>query len=174
MERLPDTAQVEAEVTDVVARVNNSLTVTNDKEYLLLGEATKAIRSVRNKIAETFEPVKAAAWKAHKAVVKAMKDQSAPLDEAEQKAADILADYNAKAENGAPSVDGISFRSTWSAEVTDFMALVKAVAKGKAHIDMLKPDMTKLNAAARSLKSVMDLPGVEAVEKNGIAIKEAK
>ena len=56
-------------------------------------------------------------------------------------------------------------RKNWGAEVFDLMALVKAVAEGKAPIQAIEANQVYLNAQARALKGVMNIPGVKAVEK---------
>ncbi len=68
-----------------------------------------------------------------------------------------------------PKVKGLSKRQKWSAEVTDFEALVKAVAEGKAPITLLKVDQTALNGMARSLKDALNIPGIRAVAENVLA-----
>jgi hypothetical protein len=62
-------------------------------------------------------------------------------------------------------VKGLGHRENWCAEVTDFYALVKAVAKDKKLLPLLEANMPALNAQARSLKTAMQLPGVRAVNK---------
>ena len=56
-------------------------------------------------------------------------------------------------------------REIWSAEVTNLMALVKAVAEGKQPIAYLLPNMTALNGQAKSLKQHMAIPGTKATVK---------
>lgn len=53
----------------------------------------------------------------------------------------------------------------WGAEVTDLMALVKAVAAGQVPIQAIDANMVFLNGQARMMKAVMAYPGVRAVEK---------
>lgn len=62
-----------------------------------------------------------------------------------------------------PRVEGISHRDNWSAEVTDVMALIKAVAAGEAPILAITPNMKFLNEQARSYKNLLKIPGVKAV-----------
>jgi hypothetical protein len=64
-------------------------------------------------------------------------------------------------------VAGVSGRTNWSAEVTDFKALVDAVSQGKAPILALQPNETFLNDQARSMKSLLSYPGVVAKDKSG-------
>lgn len=71
-------------------------------------------------------------------------------------------------------VAGISGRVTYSAEVTDLLALVKAVAAGQAPVECLQADMKFLGAQARAFKKAGQLyPGVEARAERSIAARAA-
>lgn len=64
-----------------------------------------------------------------------------------------------------PTGFGNATRRTWGAEVTDLMALVKAVASGTVPIQALEANTVFLNGQARMLKSALAYPGVRAIEK---------
>jgi len=64
-----------------------------------------------------------------------------------------------------PKVEGVSYRVTWDAEVTDLLALVQAVAAGQVPLKVLQPDMTVLRGMATALKDSLVLPGVQAVAR---------
>lgn len=66
---------------------------------------------------------------------------------------------------------GLSTRTTWHAEVTDFHALVKACAKGEHSLTYLEPNMTILNGLARSLHGRPPIAGVEAVSEEGLVAR---
>lgn len=68
-----------------------------------------------------------------------------------------------------PSVAGISHRTTYSAEVVNFAALVQHIAKYPNLLPLLKVDTTALNAQARSLKDSLSLPGVRVIKTNSVA-----
>lgn len=68
-------------------------------------------------------------------------------------------------------VEGVSIRKVWSAEVTDKMVLVKAVAQGLVPLSALEANMVFLNQQARSLKGEMKWPGVEAVERDSVSAR---
>lgn len=71
-------------------------------------------------------------------------------------------------------VSGISGRVTYSAEVTDFLALVKAVAAGQAPIECLQADTKFLSAQARAFKKDGILyPGVVSKAERSIAARAA-
>jgi len=62
-------------------------------------------------------------------------------------------------------------RVTWSAEVTNLMDLVLAVAIGEAPLQALQADMTYLNGRARTDKEALKIPGVKAVPTESLAAK---
>lgn len=71
-------------------------------------------------------------------------------------------------------VTGISGRTTYSADVTDLMALVRAVAEGTAPIECLQADAKFLGAQARAFKKSGQLyPGVTVVAERSIAARAA-
>lgn len=71
-------------------------------------------------------------------------------------------------------VSGISGRMTFSAEVTDLMELVKAVAAGTAPIEAIQADTKFLGAQARAFKKAGQLyPGVMAVAERSISARAA-
>jgi hypothetical protein len=63
-----------------------------------------------------------------------------------------------------PKVAGLSSRKNYKAKVTDLMALVKAVAEGKAPLAYVMANEVTLNKMAKALKEQMSIPGVELVE----------
>lgn len=73
------------------------------------------------------------------------------------------------ARKAAPKVAGISVRTTWSAEVTDLGALVRAIAKGSAPLNAIVPNMTALNGMARAMKGQLRVAGVRVIESAGMA-----
>jgi len=67
-------------------------------------------------------------------------------------------------------VAGISHRVVWSAEITDFDALVRAAAeKPGMYRAYLMPNMQALNVLAKAQKEAMEIPGVRAVSENVVA-----
>jgi len=68
-------------------------------------------------------------------------------------------------------VEGVSYRSTWSARVVDLAALVKAVAEGRAEIGLVMANETALNGLARALKNSMSVPGVIVEEKKVVNVR---
>lgn len=64
-----------------------------------------------------------------------------------------------------PTGFGNATRRVWCAEVTDLMALVKAVASGIVPLQAIEANSVFLNQQARALKSALNYPGVRSVEK---------
>ena len=64
---------------------------------------------------------------------------------------------------------GATVKEYWSAEVFDRKALAKAVGEGRCPLSFIEPNMTALNAQARSLKNEMSIPGVRATSTGGVA-----
>ena len=89
------------------------------------------------------------------------KDEKA--DALEQNAATIAAAPVELPKFAPVTTKGTSTRKTYSAEVTDLLALVKAVAEGRAPIALIQPDMSALNKMAVALKESFDgqFPGVK-------------
>lgn len=60
----------------------------------------------------------------------------------------------------APIASGVSMRTDWKHEVVDLMALVQAVASGRAAITFLSANETVLKAEAVRTKAASTIPGV--------------
>lgn len=68
-------------------------------------------------------------------------------------------------------VKGISKRSTWTAEVIDKEAFVRAVVEGIIPLRFIQVDQAELNKLARALKNDLSYPGVKVHEKKSIAVR---
>ena len=71
----------------------------------------------------------------------------------------------------AVKAEGQSIKENWKAEVTDLMALVKAVAQGRAPIKFLQADMVAINKQARATKNSMNFDGVKFYSENNMAVR---
>ena len=65
--------------------------------------------------------------------------------------------------SAAPKVAGIAPRDIWSAEVTDKLLLIKAVAEGKAPADLVDVNQSVANQMARALKTSLCYPGLKPI-----------
>lgn len=85
---------------------------------------------------------------------------------ATRKLAEAVAVVNSLLPSTAPSASGVSHSSIWDFEVVDFLALVKAVAAGKAPICLLQPNDTEIRKKVRALGEEHSMPGVVAFKKS--------
>jgi hypothetical protein len=69
---------------------------------------------------------------------------------------------------------GISTSTNFKAEVTDLMALVKAVAEGKASIELLEPNTKVINQRAKALKLEFVVPGIRVYADQVISARAKK
>ena len=76
-------------------------------------------------------------------------------------------------ESSVPQVQGAGGRENWQAEVVDLMKLVKAVAEGKVPLLAIEANETHLRQQAKSMKSLLNYPGVRAYDK-GTAVFRTK
>jgi len=64
-----------------------------------------------------------------------------------------------------PTPVGLTFSTTWKAQITNPLALVQAIAAGRAPLSLIKAfDQSALDTMARTQKKTLRLPGVVAVE----------
>lgn len=220
----PEVQQELANASDSLPAKAAALNVIDQVSLDMAGQALRDIKEMREKIAETFDPIVAAAFKAHRVACEQRNQFDTPLKladtvirgkvtgfhiEAErrrkaqealeaaaaaeqQKQADAAAqEYEEAGEpeladavrqeaavTSVPTVvappmatKGVSVRPVWKAEVVDFMALVKAVAEGKAPPKLLLPNEKVLGELARSLQGDLDVPGVKVTESKGLAVR---
>lgn len=132
-----------------------------EREARERGDAEARMKALRErKAAEDAE--RKARSQAEEAVLNGQRKAQMALESAANTPQPVIAEP-AKAE-------GTSTRSTWSAEVHDLRALVKAVADDQVPLETLVADMKVLNRVAQALKNGMKYPGVRAIEKQGIAV----
>jgi len=66
---------------------------------------------------------------------------------------------------------GISHTTRWSAEVTDIVALCKAIASGKVIPELVLPNMPALNKLAQVSKENLKIAGVKAVSTVSTSVR---
>jgi len=201
----------------------NALAIRSAETYGAAAELLKAIKALRQKIADTFGPHVKRAFDAHRALVAEQRSAEEPLTLAERTIKDKLGAYDqaqerirrdeqarlealarqqaeerqladalaaeaagdtveaeaiineapapvvVQVEKAVPKVAGISYRTTYSARVTDKHALIAFVAANPQFENLIDPNMPALNGQARSLKMAMQIPGVVVDEKRDIA-----
>jgi hypothetical protein len=72
--------------------------------------------------------------------------------------------------SGAPRAEGIQTREVWKGEVTNFEALVKAVAAGTAPLALLEPCQSKINGMVKMLGKELKIPGIRVYSEKLIAV----
>ena len=70
-----------------------------------------------------------------------------------------------------PKAEGITFRTTYRAEVVDLKALVQAVAGGQVPLAYVEANQSALNQAARALKEELAVPGVRVIAERGATVR---
>lgn len=155
---------------------------TTEKNRIAQEERAKA-EAERRRLEEeerrALEAARLAEQEAHEAVavgdqesaVKAMNEARHALSQADMVAmsANMMAVAPAEPEL---KVSGISTRLTYRAEVTDMMALVRAVAQGTAPIECLQADTKFLGQMARAFKKSGQIyPGVQSIEDRSISAR---
>jgi len=68
---------------------------------------------------------------------------------------------------------GIAMRTTWRTEIVDKMALIRAVAEGRAEAGLLTVNQSALDGMARSLKGALSVPGVRVVAEKSVAARRS-
>lgn len=71
----------------------------------------------------------------------------------------------------APAATGAHARRIWKARLTDKMALIQAVADGRASPELLDYNESVGNGLAKALKSGLNVPGLDAYEDISIAAR---
>jgi colicin import membrane protein len=165
------------------------VTWTTEQERLAAiarAEAEAAARAERERLAAIEREQQEAARKAQEeaqaaaaagdqeAAARAMIQAQAAQEQAAMAAVTANVVTAAPVVEAPTKVSGISGRMTFSAEVTDLMELVKAVAAGTAPIEAIQADTKFLGAQARAFKKAGQLyPGVMAVAERSISARAA-
>lgn len=187
---VPDGSALEVQASDA-ASVATAIIVRDEASSNRASQTLNAIRDLRKEAADVFDPVVRTAYAAHKAAVAAKKKIDGPLAEAQEHLTNQIATWmdaeraarEAEAalealeagedaaldEDLAVSVEGQTVRATWSAEVTDVMALVKAIADGTVTPEAIVPNTKFLNQMARAMRENLKWPGVRAVKKTSLS-----
>lgn len=71
---------------------------------------------------------------------------------------------------GTVKLEGTSQRENWDAEVTDFPALVHAVATGQVPLEALEANLSYIKRAAKDNHG-LDWPGVKATVSTGLTVR---
>lgn len=157
-------------------KLHRSLVAKRDAMLIPVGEQKNTLRLGMKSFEDEQERIRCAEQsrleeEARKAAEEAALAQAVALEQNGHKAAAeavIAAPVVAPAvyvPKTTPTGFGNATRRVWGAEVTDLMALVKAVSSGQVPIQAIEANSVFLNQQARALKAALQYPGVRAVEK---------
>lgn len=71
------------------------------------------------------------------------------------------------------TVEGVSSRANWKAQVTDLQALIGYVALHPECINLLQPNEQALNRIAKALEDKLNIPGVRAVNEPVMSVRRS-
>jgi hypothetical protein len=169
------------EETDSVIVYATDLQIENEKDLSKAGDfLVLGIKPVIKLVLDAFDPICAATNKAHKEATKQRQRKLEPLKQAEKiikskiaawvderarTGAMLTVEGHAELVSAVAKPEGISTSDKWSAEVTDFFALVRGVVNDEAPTDVLQPNQKRLDEMARALRDGLKIPGVKAVRE---------
>ncbi len=88
--------------------------------------------------------------------------------------AEVQALVLAGAEPAPESVAGVGMRAKWKAQVTDLVALLRAVVAGDVPLGAVIADMRYLDKEARATKGPSTIPGVTFVNEGSVTVRAPK
>ncbi len=141
-------------------------------------EADKKLTVYRQEQQRIAAEAQAKAGKEAREAAEAIRLEEAAALEAEGRTdlADAVLEAPVMAEPVAPpppvaTVDGLSGRKTYKAEVIDMKALCKAIGDGSQPVDLVTANSSALNGMARALKSNLNIPGVKVIVKESTSAR---
>ena len=182
------------EVT-ALASAAHEIQVTNQPQFEDAKEFLLKILAAKKRVHDWIDPVVLKAHEAHKEATKIRKAALQPLEEAEGFIRPKIANYLEKqravlqhlderlqaeaAGRGLPVLESpvfkdenVSTRKVTKYRVTDLMALVKAVAKGKVPIDAVTYDADFLRDITKAMGDKLNYPGVEVYTEESLVVKQ--
>lgn len=152
-------------------RLDEAARKERERLAALAREAEAKARAEEERLRKEAADAAAAGRAAEAAKLAARADTAADkgaskAQELQQRAASVVAPVVSRE---PPKVAGISGRENWYAECTDLMALVKAVAEGRAPISFVVANDKLLGQQARSLKKQFVCDGVRVWSDKNLA-----
>lgn len=138
-------------------------------EEKLLREAEAARQAEEEALRKAEEARAAGDEAAARAAEQAAARKAAVAERREEKAGVVAMAPVVVKTVAAPEADGISYRTSYGAEVTDMTALLRGVLDGTVPREAVIPNEKFLSASARALKSAMNWPGVRVVATRVVA-----
>lgn len=156
----------EAPLVEAEAIIKTALAVFDAQQETIRQEQERKLREAARKDAEARQLAEAAALEAEGRAT----GDPALLAEAERLISEPVSTPAVFVQPTVPKVAGVSHRTTWTARVTNFGALVAWVAKNPDHLHVLEPNPSALNALARAMQSRLRIDGVVAESTNSVAV----
>lgn len=165
--------ELEAQQKEITKPINDALKRVRDLFRSPLDRLSQAENVIKRGMGEWYRKEQQRIENERRAAAEAARKEQERLAKRAEKAAGKGDDEKAMAlhmqaanvapvavQAEAPKVSGVVVRYRYTAEVTDFPALVRAVAEGKASIELLSPNTSEIGKRARALKSEFNVPGI--------------
>jgi hypothetical protein len=167
--------------------------INSQTSYEAVVEHNKAIKQFISGVIQFMKPMKQKTHEAHKAVCDQEKALLEPFQKADslerqrmrgwyelqrkkeaEKRAKALAAAEAKGEDAPPppvvqnkaKVDGVTYQENYEVAITDWDALVLAIAKGKFPRNWIQVNLGEIKRFANNTKGQMAIPGVHIERKD--------
>lgn len=165
--------ELDAEQKSITKPINDSLKRIRDLFRGPLDRLSQAERVVKSGMADWYRKEQQRIADERRAAAEAARKEQERLARRAEKAAEKGQDDKAMelqmqaahvappvVQAEAPKAAGVAVRTRWTAEVVDKMALIRAVAEGKASPDLLEPNTKEIGQRARALKAEFNVPGI--------------
>jgi len=178
-----DSERIAEETTAIVERVQSMPAIKSDSQLL---EAymfmDSGVMPLYRTIEQHFEDRLINARAVHTQLVEDKKQAMAIVTKAKAAGLACIQDYvereqarvDKRERPPLPMLTNYYTRETWTAEVHDMFALAQAVVAGHAPVEWLKANTSKLSAAARRMKTALEVPGVRVTKKVTPVMREGK
>lgn len=157
-----------------------------DQDYERVARILGTLTNLRSEVRETFDPVVAQAHAAHKEALNARKKHEADLNYLIDRCKDVMIDYRDSIQeeqdealalaHSLPAVDGISFRTTYTASIDDRKAFLQYVLENwEQWNEVVQFKSAVLNRYARTMRNCgTTIPGFSIQENKSLAIRKGK
>lgn len=199
--KIPDTTYISVELAKIrFESAVVSIKIDNPDAYAVSGEVLLQIKELQDNISATFNPlitmsgdlltnIRLTKSSFHlpldtiRLAIKSQRREFEDREEARRLQDPGLAEdmglepdvaTHAPPEPGLPRTQGIHSRRGWSAKIVSIKDLCRAVADGKTPEEYVLGNMPVLNKIAATSKTLMSVPGVEAVSKKSTVVKRRK
>lgn len=138
-------------------------------ESALKGSLTRYLDEIEKRRQEEIRKAQAEAEAERQRIAEMMQADAEVLDAEYEVVMPVVVPSEVITATDTPKLDGIVKRKVWSAEVTDAMAIIKAIAAGTSPIECVTINQSFLNKLASTYKGSLEVPGVNFVETTSLA-----